>query len=201
MDERQAVAALIDCGRQLYRRGCLPATSGNLSLRLADDRLAMTVSGCCKGHLDSDVIMFLDPEGKPLDHRRPSAETGLHVQVYHAFPAVGVVLHTHSLVMTLLSELMTDGWVLSGLELLKAFPGIDSHLARVQVAIFDNDQDIERLARQIAPALASLALPGYLLRGHGLYVWGSDMVAAKRHLEAFEYLGRYELARRGMGLI
>ncbi len=201
MNEREAVSALIDCGRQLYVNGWLPATSGNLSLRLDDGRLAITVSGCCKGQLDHHAIMFLNSSGRALDDRRPSAETALHVQIYQCFSTVGVVLHTHSLAMTLLSEVFSNEWLISGLEILKAFPGINSHEETVRVAVFDNDQNIKRLTTTIAADLLMLEIPGYLLRGHGLYVWGSDMVAAQRQLEAFEYLGRYELARRGMTLI
>lgn len=29
---------------------------------------------------------------------------------------------------------------------------------------------------------------GFLLAGHGLYVWGTTLSDAKRHLEVFEYL-------------
>ncbi len=201
MDLPAATASLIDAGRRLYARGWLPATSGNLSARLSDGRVAITVSGRCKGSLDDAAIMCLDREGHPLDGRRPSAETGLHLQLYRTQSSAGVVLHTHSLTATLLSESLAGDWRLAGLEILKAFPGVATHEAEVVVPVFDNDQDIERLARAIEPRLDSPAVPGYLLRGHGLYVWGDDMAAAMRHLEALEYLARYSLARSGYDTI
>jgi len=197
MDLMRATSLLVDAGRTLHARGWLPATSGNLSARLDDGRIAITASGRCKGTLDASGIVCLDADGRPLDGRRPSAETGLHLQIYRHDPAAGVVLHTHSLTATLLTE---DGgdWRLGGLELLKAFPGIDTHEVEVVVPVFANDQDIDRLAGTVAARLDSLSIPGYLLRGHGLYVWGDDMASALRHLEALEYLARYTLARRGI---
>ncbi len=197
MNLAEAAQALAEAGRHLYAQGWLPATSGNLSARLDDGRIAITVSGRCKGALDASGVMCLDASGRPLDDRRPSAETRLHLQIYGHDADAGVVLHTHSLTATLLAEGLEEDWCLGGLELLKAFPGIETHEAEVAVPVFANDQDIVRLAGTIAARLDSLAIPGYLLRGHGLYVWGADMAAAMRHLEAFEYLARYSLARRG----
>jgi methylthioribulose-1-phosphate dehydratase len=31
-------------------------------------------------------------------------------------------------------------------------------------------------------------LPGFLIRGHGLYAWGRDVSEARRHIEGFEFL-------------
>ncbi len=196
MTLHEATQALVEAGRRLHAQGWLPATSGNLSARLDDGRIAITVSGRCKGALDATGVLCLDGGGRPLDGRRPSAETGLHLQIYAHDADARVVLHTHSLNATLLSEGLDGDWRLGGLELLKAFPGIETHEAEVIVPVFANDQNIDRLAMTIAARLDSLAIPGYLLRGHGLYVWGGDMAAAMRHLEAFEYLARYSLARR-----
>ncbi len=41
------------------------------------------------------------------------------------------------------------------------------------VPIFDNDQDIARLAAKVQPWLDTHPeCAGYLIRGHGLYTWG-----------------------------
>ena len=69
---------IIEAGRFLFERGWVPATSGNFSARLSDDRLAVTVSGRHKGRLLPEDILLADAEGRSLDERRPSAETLLH---------------------------------------------------------------------------------------------------------------------------
>jgi methylthioribulose-1-phosphate dehydratase len=103
---RAKAHALIRAGRFCFERGWVPATSGNFSARLADQRIAITVSGRHKGVLDEDGIMVVDLDGRPLSEgKRPSAETWLHVSLYRRDPAVGAVLHTHSVNATVLDAL------------------------------------------------------------------------------------------------
>ena len=191
---RQRTAELIEAGRVLYARGMVPATSGNLSARLSSGELAITVSGSHKGRLGERDIMRVDARGGSLDGRRPSAETLLHVQVYRHFPEVRVVLHPHSVNATLLSRLHSRHLLLQDYELLKAFPGVDSHACEVVVPNFVNDQDISRLAAEVAAYMQSNApVHGYLIGGHGFYTWGETMDDALRRVEAFEFLFECEL--------
>ena len=195
---QQHARDLIDAGQQLYRMGMVPATSGNFSARMSDDSIAITVSGRHKGRLCEADIMRVDRNGKSFDERRPSAETLLHVYIYKRYPDARAVLHPHSVNATLLSRLCDESLVLQDYEILKAFPGIDTHLCEVRVPIFENDQDIGRLAEVADARLANLeAAHGYLIRGHGFYTWGNSVEDAMRHVEAFEFLFDCELRMRG----
>ena len=194
----QCAADLVEAGRFLYERGLVPATSGNLSARLDNGDIAITVSGRHKGRLQTDDIMRIDPAGQPLEARKPSAETGLHLQIYQHDPGVQMVLHHHSLVATLSSRLADSDITLQGYELLKAFPGIGSHEVSMTVPVFDNDQDIPRLVARVAPVLdAGKPLYGYLIRGHGLYTWADGLENALKHVEAYEFLLKCELVSTG----
>jgi methylthioribulose-1-phosphate dehydratase len=198
MNEFETCAqALIEAGRQLYAQHMVPATSGNFSARLADGHLAITVSGRHKGRLTAADLMEVDADGTSLDDRRPSAETLLHVAIYRRFPDARVVLHPHSVNATVLSRLCGDALELQDYEILKAFPGIDTHDCTVNIPVFDNDQDIARLAGKVDAALAGIDHPpGYLIRGHGFYTWGDSLDDALRHVEAFEFLFDCELRAR-----
>lgn len=188
---------LVDAGRFLYHRGMAPATSGNFSARLSDGTIAVTVSGRHKGHLTEDDIMRVDAAGQSLDGRRPSAETLLHVQVYRRFPEARAVLHPHSVNATLLSRLARDHLALADYELLKAFPGVDTHDCSVLVPVFANDQDIARLAAAVDAWMDRHGpTHGYLIAGHGFYTWGSSVADALRHVEAFEFLFECEMRMR-----
>jgi methylthioribulose-1-phosphate dehydratase len=185
---------LIEAGRWLYQQGMVPATSGNFSARLDDGNIAITVSGRHKGKLVASDIMLINSEGQSLDGQTPSAETLLHVQIYRVFPDTGVILHPHSQNATVLSRLKKDSVILEGYELLKAFSGIKTHQTRLQVPVFDNDQNIARLASKIDPNLTETEnMYGYMLRGHGFYTWGKTIDDALRHVEAFEFLFGCEL--------
>lgn len=194
---------IIRAGRRMDLRGWVPATAGNISVRFDDPdtsgagRIAITRSGGHKGFLDSFSIIEVDPDGRAVDQgARPSAETLLHCQIYRHFPEAGAVLHGHSVAGTVLSMLEpADAIGFEGYELFKAFAGQTTHATRLTLALFDNDQDMARLAKVIGPHLNHATL-GYYIRGHGIYVWGPDMDAALARLEAVEFLLECELHRR-----
>ena len=128
---------------------------------------------------------------------RPSAETGLHCGAYRAFPHAGAVVHGHSVANTVLSMRAGESVRLEGYELLKAFPGLQTHEAAIELPVLDNDQDIARLQAEVEARWARMAppvLPGYLIRGHGVYVWGPDMDAALARLEGLEFMLACEMA-------
>jgi methylthioribulose-1-phosphate dehydratase len=143
--------------------------------------------------------MVVDLDGRPRDtDARPSAETGLHCGVYRRFPNAGAVLHGHSVAVTVLSRLAGETLRLEGYELLKAFPGLPTHAAAVDLPVLDNDQDIPRLQAAVERrwAMATPPPPGYLIRGHGIYVWGADMPQALMRLEALEFMLACEVEHR-----
>ena len=190
-------AALVTVGHQAFVNGWVPATSGNFSARLDAEAIAITVSGVHKGHLNPSEIMLVDSDGTSLDQRRPSAETRLHTWLYQWRDDIQAVLHTHSVRSTVLSRISDGEVLLDGLEVLKAFDGIDTHDTEMIIPVFPNDQDIDRMADQVGEYLLQHpAVPGYLIAGHGLYTWGGSISAALRHLEAFEFLFECALEMR-----
>lgn len=189
----EAAVKIIEAAGRIDGQGWCPATSSNFSCRLDAAHCALTVSGRHKGRLTPADILAVDLEGRSLDARRPSAETLLHTSLYRRDGRIGAVLHTHSLHATLVSMRAGPALVLEGLELLKAFRGIETHDCRVEIPVYDNNQDIAALARRIESDWREdmPAVPAYLIRGHGLYVWGESMDDAMRHLEAMEFLLEY----------
>jgi len=196
-----AAQAIIEAGRRMDARGWVPATAGNLSVRLGDGRIAITRSGFHKGMLSPEALMLVDAQGMALDsNHRPSAETGLHCGIYRHFPEAGAALHGHSVPATVLSRRAGAGITLAGYELLKAFPGLATHQAAVQLPVLDNDQDIAALQDRVQAIWAATRqpVPGYLIRGHGVYAWGRDMGEALLRLEALEFMLDCELHERSL---
>ena len=195
-----AIAAIVGAGRRMDARGWVPGTAGNISVRLGAGAIAITRSGGHKGFLDAAALMQVDLDGQALTAgARPSAETLLHCQIYRGFPAAGAVLHGHSVAATVLSMHRPGPIRLAGYEVLKVFEGQTTHDATHDLPVFENDQDIARLARAVAPVLEAGAPLGYLIRGHGVYVWGADMPTALARLEGLEFLLACALERRKLG--
>lgn len=189
--------ALIGAGVFFHRRGWLPATSGNLSVRLDAGRFLITRSGVHKGELEPCDLLEVDSEGRVIAGQgRASYETGLHLQIYRRLPAVGAVLHVHSVADTVLSR-NADELVLRGYELQKALPGAAAPESSVQLPVFENEQDITRLSRMVDDYMQSHPqLPAYLIAGHGLYAWGADVAQARHRVEALEFMLACELEQR-----
>jgi methylthioribulose-1-phosphate dehydratase len=191
-----AVLEIIAVGRRLDARGLAAATSGNFSMRISDDRVAITVSGSHKGRLRAADVMLVDGDGRSLDERVPSAETPLHIQLYRLYPHVQAILHVHSVAAVALTRLFPGATVLpvQGYEMLKAFPGVTTHESRIDVPVFENSQDVAALAGTIATRLTcSPPPPAYLIRGHGMNAWGRSLDEAERVVEAMEHLLACEL--------
>ncbi|CUS44018.1 MAG: methylthioribulose 1-phosphate dehydratase [Pseudomonadota bacterium] len=195
----EARAAIVAVGRWLDGKGWAPATAGNYSMRLDDGTFAVTVSGRHKGRLTEDDVMRVDAGGRSLDGKKPSAETALHLALYRDFPDAGAVLHSHSPAAVGLSRAFPDAaYKLAGHEMLKALPGIVTHETSVSLPIVDNSQDMAVIDAAMAPRLlVPGAVPAYLIRSHGLYGWGRDMVEAERVIEAVEWMIAAELAEAG----
>lgn len=186
-------AALADIGKNFYDRGWVLGTSGNFSAVVTERplRLAITPTGLDKGALGGGQFLEIDEAARVVrGDGLPSAETGLHLAIVRTLGA-GAVLHTHSMWSTLLSDSFApEGAVpLEGFEMLKGLSGVRTHEHRESLPIFENSQDIPRLALQVQALLQrDSAVHGFLIRRHGLYTWGKDLSEAKRHVEILEFL-------------
>ena len=186
--------SLVEIGQRMDRHAWVPGSAGNLSARIDEGRIAITRSGVHKGRLTPADIIAVDYEGQSLvPGQKPSAETLLHCQLYRLFPQIGAVLHGHSVAATVLSKLGPISF--SNYEILKAF-GFATHELDVILPVYENDQDIARLAGFIEPLLLRDPPIGYVIAGHGVYAWGTSVEHAFWRLEALEFLLTCELERR-----
>lgn len=206
LDEQEITTAkqtLIETARFFYGKNWMPGTSGNLSHRLSPDagspgRLyyLITQSGKDKGALTEKDFTVVEEGGLVLypAGEKSSAESRLHEAVYQFFPWVNAVYHVHTVSATVLSQTRLPGepLVFSGLEMLKGL-GMVTHEATVEIPLIENTQDIYGLGLVLHEAL-NPDVPGFLLRGHGLYTWGATPFEAKRHVEIWEFLFEYKIA-------
>ncbi|MEQ9225754.1 MAG: methylthioribulose 1-phosphate dehydratase [Parvibaculum sp.] len=185
----EAAQGVITMARFAGARGWVPATSGNFSVRIDERYAALTATGANKAELDETGVIEAEIDG--ARHPRASAEAPLHLARYRASAPVGAISHMHSMAATVLSRrhaaagrLRLEGW-----ELLKAFSGVTTHETAMDIPIVPNDQDTDRLAALVEERLIGASVcPGYLIAGHGLYVWGATATETIRHMEAFDFL-------------
>ncbi|NJD29751.1 MAG: class II aldolase/adducin family protein, partial [Chloroflexi bacterium] len=162
--------ALVAAGRRLGARGLISAGEGNLSVRLAGDRLLITPAGLRKDELASDELLVVPLEG-PLPERadglRPSSDLAIHRAVLRARPDVSAVVHAHvpaSMALTLAGAAPDPA----------ALPETAMLLPRLPVVPY-GEPGSEALATAVAAALAAGPEPlagAVLLERHGAVAVG-----------------------------
>ncbi len=202
----KAARDLVEVGKNFYQRGWVLSTSGNFSAVFSEDPvcIAITPSGVEKGSMRPEEILAVGADGRTLNGEvRPSAETPLHLMLVRSKSA-RAVLHTHSVWSTFLSELHASesGLAIEGYEMLKGLSGVKTHKHVEWLPIIENSQEMSNhleliVERELARHPAA---HGFLLQGHGLYTWGTDLKEAKRHVEAFEFLLEVVGRRRMAGV-
>ncbi|MGW2488140.1 methylthioribulose 1-phosphate dehydratase [Streptomyces sp. NPDC001606] len=195
--DHTAAAELAALARDLYLRGWMPGTSGNLSVRLAgsdQDKALITASGLGKGELAAQHMVVVGAEsGETVlapDGLRASAETSIHSAVYRTTRA-GAVIHVHAPYSTVVACRAGDRsrrttLELTHFELLKGLGLADP--SRADVPVFPNWPDVPRIAAEVADHVSSRTevVPGLLIVDHGITVWGEDLAQARNRLECFE---------------
>ncbi|MGC0421935.1 methylthioribulose 1-phosphate dehydratase [Embleya sp. AB8] len=179
--------------------GWMRGTSGNLSVVLTREplRLAVTASGLDKGELAADDLVVVDAAGAPIAEeastppRRPSAEAGLHARVV-ALTGAGAVFHVHTLAAVRAGARWPAGIELRDLEMLKGI-GRAAHDETVTIPVIANSQDMNVLGDRLEAALVP-GVPAVVVAAHGMYVWGTDPIQARHHVEVLEWLLEYRIA-------
>ncbi len=113
MDDADLRAAIVAAGARLGARGLIAAGEGNLSVRVAVDRLLVTPSGWRKDELTPDDVLSVplerpdggDPEAAA--GRRPTSDIAIHRAILRRHGDVMAVAHAHlpaSMALTLAGE-------------------------------------------------------------------------------------------------
>jgi methylthioribulose-1-phosphate dehydratase len=197
---------LITAAGHFYQLGWMVGTAGNLSARMPDGSFWITASGRNKGQLNIDDFIRIAPDGnvleKPSPDVRPSAETSIHQAIYSLFPDAQACYHVHSIEANLVSHFADGDFLpLPPLEMLKGL-GVWEENPKVAISVFANHLEVTRIASDIyerfkaAPPSVSVLL----IRNHGVTVWASSPEGAHNYLEVAEYIFRYIVAARNVGI-
>lgn len=201
---RAAGAALAAEASRFSGYGWMRGTSGNLSVVVDRDPLvlAVTASGLDKSELTDRDVVLIDAAGESLDSgdpRPPSAEAGLHAHIA-ARTGANAVFHVHAFDAVVAGHRWPEGVQIRDMEMLKGI-GHLAHDETVTIPVIRNHQDMTVEAAWFdevyRPATAEVPeVPALIVASHGIYAWGADVAAARRHLEITEWLLRFAVATR-----
>jgi methylthioribulose-1-phosphate dehydratase len=197
---RRLAEAVVSHAAFFHARGWVAGTAGNLSVRTPEGPVLITPSGRHKGTLSVEDLVAVSPDGRPIGCAgdRPSAETSLHAAVYRSVPGAGAVYHVHTVESNLVSLWDREGDLrLPPLEMLKGL-GISGEDPKAHVAVFPNLADVPKIAAEVVERFerGGFEVPAFLIRLHGLTVWGEDPDQALHHIELMDFLLRYLVLER-----
>ncbi|MFD1178797.1 methylthioribulose 1-phosphate dehydratase [Paenibacillus puldeungensis] len=195
-EKQTALAELRAMNDQLAKLGWFPGSSGNLSVRVGSftpNEFYFAVNSRVKDRspISAESYLFVDAAGNPCEATdlEPCSETPVHAKIYR-MTGCGAVYHVHTVFNHVLSDYYSDeGYVaVQGNELTRDFcTGIVGESEQLRIPILPNSVDISSITKQIPGAL-NLDVPCFLMRNHGIYVWGKTALETKHRLEAFEFI-------------
>lgn len=199
-------ATLIAAAKHFYHLGWMVGTAGNLSARMPDQSFWITASGRNKGQLSLGDFIRIALDGtvleQPSPDTRPSAETSIHQAIYSLFPNAQACYHVHSIEANLVSHFSDeDSLPLPALEMLKGL-GVWDENPHVAMPVFPNHFKVPQIASDICDRFgaASPSVSALLIRNHGVTVWAPSLEGARNYLEVAEYIFRYMVAARQIGI-
>lgn len=187
MDAPQRV---IDACRRLDQLGFVPATDGNVSVRLSRDEVLVTPTMVPKRLLQPAQLLVVGMDGRVRrGPGRPSSELKLHLAVYWLRPDVGAVVHAHPPVATGFAAARQP---LTDPVLPEAVVGLGP-VPLAEYATPSTDEVPRSVERKIA------AYDALLLANHGALTIGADVAGALDRMERLEHLARVTLLARLLG--
>lgn len=176
--------------RLIYEKGWVAANDGNVSIRLAENRILCTPTAISKGFVKAEDLIVCDTAGNKLQGQRErTSEIAMHMTIYSMRPDVHSVVHAHPPTAT--------GFATAGLALDKALlPEAIIQLGAVPLASYGLPG---------TPALSEGMLPfipqydAVLLENHGCTCWGPDVWQAFFRMETVEHLARITFVAEMLG--
>lgn len=180
---------IIETGKWIMEKQLTWGTSGNISAR-SGDRVYITASGTVLGDLHEEDITVVDLEGRVLEGKKPSKETGMHLEVYRKRPEIEAVVHASPFWTTFLSctdlELKTELFIESMYY--------DEKVVRVPY--------FHAGSQALAEAVAAVADQAHvlLMEHHGVLCYDQSLKECRSALEVTENVCHMNLMAQGAGI-
>lgn len=180
---------IIETGRWIMEKNLTWGASGNISVR-EGDHIYVTASGTVIGDLHEEDITVVDLEGKVLEGKKPSKETGMHLEVYRKRPEVAAVLHASPFWTTFAActtmEMKTDLFIESMYY--------DEKLLRVPY--------FHAGSSALAEAVSKVAEKTHviLMEHHGMLCYDQNLKECRSALEVTENVCRMNIMAQSAGI-
>jgi L-fuculose-phosphate aldolase len=185
--EWDARCELVRVARLIYERGYNVSIDGNLSVRLPNQELLMTPSGCHLGFLRPGDLIITNLTGRLIrGDRQPTSEYRLHTALYARLADIHCVVHVHSPFAVAAS--------LAGVDLAQSYITV----APVPTTAY------ARIASEQSPRVLEPFMEQYnwaILPRHGTVAWAGSVWDAFLRIEGLEHAAKIVMAAQATGHI
>jgi L-fuculose-phosphate aldolase len=187
-----AADQIVTCCHRLWAAGLIAGLSGNVSVRLGEDRFLVTPSGFAKSDLRAEDLVEVDGGGRRVrGFQKPTSELDLHLRIYRESPACGAVVHAHPPIATAFG---TAGETIDT----DVLPEVVLVLGEVPLAPYA-EPGTPALGEQVARYVAGHTT--VLLAHHGAVSWGADLATARARMETLEHAAKILHSARTLGRV
>ena len=197
------VTDMIAIGKTFYDKNWLLGTSGNLSSLISRDplRFIITASGMDKGTLIKDAFVEVIGENNGSyqvtknTSKKPSGETLLHKVIYQ-YTDAETIIHIHSSEAVFVAELFANKGIFTfqGYEVQKGL-GFKNICEECRIPILENKENLHELANEFISRWEPSQI-AFLIKNHGLFVWGRSLSEAKRCTELLQHMFEYSILKK-----
>jgi len=185
--------SVLQANLALVEEGLVKLTWGNVS---GIDRnrglVVIKPSGVAYADMKPDDMVVMDLEGKLIDNKlKPSSDTPTHLLLYHAFPEINGIVHTHST------------WATSWAQACREIPCLgtthaDHFYGPVPCTRLLTREEINgnyelatgQVIREAFTLLNPMEVPGVLVAEHGPFTWGATVSDAVKHAIILEEIAK-----------
>ena len=192
---------VLEANLELVRRGLVLYTFGNASgISREEGLVVIKPSGVPYEKMTPQDLVITDLDGHIVEGSlRPSSDLPTHLALYLSFPAIGGVVHTHSVCATAWAQGRREIPCL-GTSHADYFRGPIPVTESLTAAEIEKDYEWntgQSIVRRFA-GRDPLEIPAVLVAGHGPFAWGPSAAQAAHHAVILEYLARMTLFTLGV---
>ena len=176
---------------ELVKYNLVIFTWGNVSAR-DGDYIVIKPSGVEYDKMKADDMVVLDLDENKIEGKyNPSSDTPTHLELYKAFPKIKGITHTHSNYATSFAQ---AGCKIMALGTTHAdyFYGdipITRHLNEIEV-IENYEKNTGKVIIETFTNIDYMAIPGVLVRSHGVFAWGKNASDSVHNAVVIEELAK-----------